>query len=126
MKKFFLTLSLALAALNTFAGDSLMIGNPIQLAYEGPVTWTDPRPGYGRGPVCVPTVSIDGHTLYFWESCAFLIYIKEEDEDGNEQVLYTTFVPANESNIILPIELEGNYIIEVIRGDQCFIGEIEL
>ena len=56
-------------------------------------------------PIQPPTVSIDDHTLYFWDSCAFLIYIKEEDEDGNEQVVYTTIV---------------------IRGEQCFIGEIEL
>ncbi|MBR1664618.1 MAG: hypothetical protein IJ699_00080 [Bacteroidaceae bacterium] len=128
MKKLFLTLCLSLAALNTFAGarDSLMIGNPLILLYDGPVSNTEPRPGYGRAPICAPSVSIDDHTLYFWDSCAFLIYIKEEDADGNEQVVYTTIVTADETSTILPSELVGNYIIEVIRGEQCFIGEIEL
>ena len=55
-----------------------------------------------------------------------LIYIKEEDEDGNEQVVYTTIVTANETSITLPTDLEGTYVIEVIRGEQCFVGEIEL
>lgn len=35
MKKFLFTLCLSLAALNTFAGDSLMIGNPLILLYDG-------------------------------------------------------------------------------------------
>ena len=128
MKKLFLTLCLSLAALTTLAGarDSLMIGNPLILLYDGPVSNTEPRPGYGRAPICAPSVSIDDHTLYFWDSCAFLIYIKEEDADGNEQVVYTTIVTADETSTILPSELVGNYIIEVIRGEQCFIGEIEL
>lgn len=82
--------------------------------------------GNGRAPIYAPSVSIDDHTLYFWDSCAFLIYIKEEDADGNEQVVYTTIVTADETSTILPSELVGNYIIEVIRGEQCFIGEIEL
>ena len=126
MKTIFLTLCLSLAALNTFAGDSLMIGNPLLLLYDGPVSNTEPRPGYGRAPICAPSVSIDDHTLYFWDSCAFLIYIKEEDADGNEQVVYTTNVTADETSTILPSELVGNYIIEVVRGEQYFIGEIEL
>ena len=58
MKKFLLTLCLSLAALNTFAGDSLMIGNPLLLLYDGPVSNTEPRPGYGRAPICAPSVSI--------------------------------------------------------------------
>ena len=77
-------------------------------------------------PIQPPTVSIDDHTLYFWDSCVFLIYIKEEDEDGNEQVVYTTIVTADETSITLPTDLEGTYTIEVIRGEQCFVGEIEL
>ena len=77
-------------------------------------------------PIQPPTVSIDDHTLYFWDSCAFLIYIKEEDDDGNVQVVYTTIVTADETSITLPTDLEGTYAIEVIRGEQCFVGEIEL
>lgn len=128
MKKFLLTLCLSLAALNTFAGnpDSLSIGDPLLLLYDGPITGVDPMHGKGRAPICSPSVSIEDHTLYFWDSCAFLIYIKEEDEDGNEQVVYTTIVTADETSTVLPSELVGNYVIEVIRGEQCFVGEIEL
>lgn len=125
MKKIFLTLCLTLAALNTFAGgrDSLMIGNPLLLLFDG---YTYPLPGHGRGPICPPSASIDGYTLYFWDTCDFTIYIKEEEENGDEQVVYTTFVPASMTSTILPNNLFGSYIIEVVRDNQCFIGEIEL
>lgn len=55
MKKLFLTLCLSLAALNTFAGDSLMIGNPLILLYDGPVS----NSGHPFGNVIVKA----GHTL---------------------------------------------------------------
>lgn len=126
MKKLLMSLCLTMAALNTFAGDSLTIGNHIPLVYDRPLTEVDPHQGNGRGPICPPSVSIDDHTLYFWDTCAFLIYIKEEDENGDEQVVYTTFVPADETSIVLPSDLYGNYIIEVVRDNLCFVGEIEL
>ena len=88
--------------------------------------YTYPLPGHGRGPICPPSASIDGYTLYFWDTCDFTIYIKEEEENGDEQVVYTIFVPASMTSTILPNNLFGFYIIEVVRDNQCFIGEIEL
>lgn len=124
MKKLFLSLCLTLAALNTFASDS--IDNRIPLVLDGPISYTDPEPGYSRAPIRVPSVSLEGYTLYFWDSCAFTVYIKEEYENCDEQIVYTTYVPADETYIILPSELCGTYLIEVVRGEQSFIGEIEL
>ena len=49
-------------------------------------------------------------------------YIKEE----NGEIAYSTFVPATQTAVVLPADLAGTYTIEVTRGDQRFIGEIEL
>ena len=39
---------------------------------------------------------------------------------------YTTFVPSTTESIVLPSDLSGTYVIEVVRGEQHFWGEIEL
>ncbi len=70
----------------------------------------------------IPSVTLDGHTLYFWNAGDFTLYIKEEDGE----VAYSTFVPANQTAVVLPADLAGTYTIEVVRGSQSFIGEIEL
>ena len=120
-KNFVFTLALvAMLPLQKLQADSIPL--PLQIVIDNPIN----NEGGHRMPIQPPTVSIDDHTLYFWDSCAFLIYIKEEDEDGNEQVVYTTIVTADETSITLPTDLEGTYAIEVIRGEQCFVGEIEL
>lgn len=120
-KHFLFTLALAaMLPLQQLQADPIPL--PLQVKIDNPIN----NEGGHRMPIQPPTVSIDDHTLYFWDSCVFLIYIKEEDEDGNEQVVYTTIVTANETSITLPTDLEGTYVIEVIRGEQCFVGEIEL
>lgn len=63
MKKFLFTLCLSLAALNTFAGDSLMIGNPLLLLYDGPVSNIEPHHGNGRAPICAPSVSMSNPAI---------------------------------------------------------------
>lgn len=126
MKKVFLSLYLFMAALNSpiSAAVNDSIGSKINLQFVLP--YTDPRNPYGHAPVRAPQASIDDHTLYLWDARDFLVYIKEEDEDGNEQVVYSAFVSASETTVNLPADLYGTYIIEVIRGEQCFVGEIEL
>ena len=125
MKKIVSTLLLMACMASTLSaspGDS--IGSPIAFTliteYTAPI-----RPG-GRSPVYLPSVSIDGYTLYFWDSVDYIVSIKEEDDEGNEEVVYTTFIPSDETTVNLPAYLSGCYIIEVCRGSQTFVGEIEL
>lgn len=116
MKKLLFTFCLFMAATCTYAGDTL----DIRLSY------TNPFPNYGHAPVRPLYVSISDYTLFFWDECEFTLYIKEEDENGDEQVVYTTTVQEEQTEIVLPSWLFGTYIIEVVRGSQTFVGEIEL
>ncbi len=120
MKKLFFILGLMLVSFSTFADDLLPVGDNLPLTYVAP--FTDPTHGQGRGPVYVPRVTIDGYTLYFWDAADFTITIVDDEE----QVVYTTFVPANQTDVALPSTLSGTYTIEVIRGSQTFVGEIAL
>ncbi len=120
MKKLFFILSLMLVSFNAFAGDVQIVGDNLTLTYVAPET--DPFKPNGRDPVNIPTVTIDGYTLYFWDATDFTISIMDDDE----QVVYTTFVPANQTSVVLPTTLSGTYTIEVIRDSQTFVGVIVL
>ena len=124
MKKLLFTLCLVMAAAFTYAGDSLTIGSRIPMSYVNPLP--NPAGGYGHAPVRPPYISISDHFLFFWDACEFTLYIKEEDENGDEQVVFTTYVPEDETEVSLPDWLAGTYTIEVTRGSLTFVGEIEL
>lgn len=124
MKKQLLVACLALSAFNTFAGTNSSVGDNLPLSYIAPEI--DPNGHFGRAPICPPSISIDGHTLYFWDTCDFTIYIKEENENGSEHTVYSTFVAADDTAVSLPSYLCGMYLIEVVRGEQRFVGEISL
>ena len=79
-----------------------------------------------RTPVYIPQVGQIGYTLYFHDATDFTVNLYSVDEDDELVLEYTTFVPAATESIVLPSNLSGTYVIEVIRGDQHFEGEIEL
>ena len=103
-----------------FADEGNQPGSHVQLVYKA--SEIDPQQPFTRTPVMIPSVTLDGHTLYFCDECDFTLYVEEEDGE----VAYSTFVPANQTAVILPADLSGTYTIEVVRGSQSFIGEIEL
>jgi hypothetical protein len=82
---------------------------------------TNPYQNPHRNPVEVPEVSLDGHTLTFYTSClgCTLRLVNEEDE-----VVYTTIITSD--TLVLPSTLEGEYEIQIIQGQWCFYGWIEL
>ena len=77
-----------------------------------------------RTPIFIPNVSIEVHTLYF-NNVGYdltLVLVDEENE-----VAYTTLIPAHTSSIILPPYLDGDYEIKLFPGgDYYFYGEISL
>lgn len=79
-----------------------------------------------RGPVYVPEVGQTDHTLFFPDETDLFLNIYSEDEDGELLLEYSTAVPAATLSITLPATLAGTFVIEVIRADQHFQGEIEL
>ena len=79
-----------------------------------------------RTPVYIPQVGQIGYTLYFHDETDFTVNIYSVDEDENLTLEYTTFVPSTTESIVLPSDLSGTYVIEVVRGEQHFWGEITL
>ena len=77
-----------------------------------------------RGPVFCPNVDLDGHTLYLYSVSYDLTLVLLDEE---ENVVYTTFIPANTPSVVLPASLSGEYEIQLYPGgDYYFYGWIEL
>jgi hypothetical protein len=96
------------------------VGVPLEVGYVDP---SDDQDGPGRGPVLVPEVSIEGYTLLFGTNCDGSI-LRLLDEDG--YAVYSTVIPTGTTTLPLPISLSGEYEIQIIQGQWCFYGWIEL
>ena len=90
----------------------------LQVRYDNPV---QDKPIIPKSPVHVPDVYQEGHTLTFDESCdeCTLRIVNDEDE-----VEFTTIIMSN--TVVLLSTLQGEYEIQIIRGNYCFYGDIEL
>lgn len=79
--------------------------------------------GGHRTPVRIPAVFIDNYTLYFntpCDGCELRIV------DCTDEVVYSIMIPDNTQRIELPDYLLGTYQLQIIRGNFCFLGDIEL
>ena len=76
-----------------------------------------------RSSVKTPSLSLENHTLYFNSSCDGCT-LQLLDESGN--VKYTKVIPENTSNITLPSDMAGGCELQIIRGQYCFYGLIDL
>ena len=76
-----------------------------------------------RSPAKAPSLSIFDHTLYFATSCDGCI-LRLINEDGD--VEYAIEIPENTSTITLPFYLYGEYELQILRGNYCFFGFVEL
>lgn len=76
-----------------------------------------------RSSVKTPSLSLENHTLYFNTSCDGCT-LQLLDESGN--VKYTKVIPEKTSNITLPSDMAGGCELQIIRGQYCFYGLIDL
>lgn len=121
MKRIILGLALILAS--SFSGVMAQeIGDEIDLEV-GIVDPTGSYDPYEKGPVLVPSVSLDGHTLYFATSCDGCT-LRLLDE--NDVVVYSTIILTGTTSLVLPSYLSGEYEIQIIQGNLCFYGYITL
>ena len=107
----------------TISAQTAIVGSSITLQ----VHQVDPTGTLGSGqrtPVLIPTVSLDDHTLYLYDvAYDFTLMLVDENDD----VVYSTFVPANTASVVLPSTLTGTYTLMLIpNGTYYFEGEIEL
>lgn len=90
------------------------------------ITGVDPTIGQDKphkGPIQVPEISLDDHTLYFFTPCDGCVL---NLVDENDDVAYTLVIPAGTTSLVLPSNLSGEYELQIIRGNYCFWGMITL
>lgn len=100
--------------------------NPTKLEFEvkifTPVV-TKPRP---KAPAKLPTppeATLSENVLSFVDSHAeYTLFII--DEDGEE--VYEAFIPENTSTITLPLNLSGEYELQLVSGQYCFYTNVIL
>lgn len=93
----------------------------LQVGYFDPYMGT--TSGRPRGPEDPLTIGLEDHTLYM-SNVDFDVTLQLTD--ANDNVVYTTFVAANTSTVVLPSYLSGEYKIELIDDERCFWGYITL
>lgn len=121
MKKYFLAFALLLTSFVSFAEVQSFLFVPLEVRLIDPTYPPKPRP---KAPIMVPEVSLIDHTLYIYD-VAYDLTLALVDED--DEVIYTVFVPANTSSVVLPSWLEGDYqLLFIPDEDYYFAGEISL
>lgn len=89
----------------------------------GIVDPNDGNDGQQKGPVLVPSISIDGYYLIFntlCDGCTLRLL------DENDIVVYSTIIPTGTTSLVLPSYLSGEYEIQIIQDNICFYGFITL
>ena len=124
MKKVLFAILLSMTTLHAFSERPVLYwGDLVQLQVQiyDPVVSGNPMP---KSPVEAPMASLDDHTLYLYDvAYDFTLMLVDENDD----VIYSTFVPANTASVVLPSTLTGTYTLMLIpNGTYYFEGEIEL
>ena len=125
MKKSFLRFAIIAVTLLGFTSP-MWAQAPLESIISLSLVDVQPNNGHPRTPVYIPQVGQIDHVLYFHDETDFTLNLYSVDEDGERTLEYSTFVPSTTESVVLPCDLAGTYVIEVIRGSQHFEGEIEL
>ncbi len=106
-----------------FLGTNLNANEPVPLTVSGDIDDMPLGNGYGRAPMLAPRVYIDDYTLLFSvDHPEYVLYIKDEDDN----VVYSTVVYSDQTQVVLPSTLSGDYQIELVMGIWKFTGWINL
>lgn len=121
-KTIFMLIAISIMAFSASTYAAVNTVDPIPLE-GGIIDPTNDNDGPHKGPVQVPEVSLDDHTLYFFTPCdGCTLNLVDE----NDVVVYTLVIPAGTTSLALPATLSGNFELQIIRGNYCFWGEITL
>ena len=122
MKKMNLFLCVLVTLLTFHATPLSAIGLriPFTRGYVNPTKPLNPKP---KSPVLAPTVYIAGNVLTFETPCDGCVL---QLVDENDDVVYTTIIPAGTTTLALPSDLEGTFELQIIDGEWMFYSDIEL
>ena len=118
MKRYVLALALVLAS--SFSGVKAQDEIDFEYGIVDPTGGYEP---YEKGPVLVPSVSIEDYTLYFITPC-YGCTLRVLDED--DVVVYSTVIPTGTTSLALPSYLSGEFEIQIIQCNIYFWGYIDL
>ena len=94
---------------------------PLSVGYFDPTIGV--TPGHPKGPVQVPYVTLDDHTLYIWSQHSGFTLTLLDDSDT---VVYQTYVAAGVQFCTLPSTLSGSYTLQLSTDTYLFTGVIDL
>lgn len=121
MKKKSLIVLLLMVAMLPLSSVSVMaIPVNFNVGYVDP---QNPKDDDKRTLTLVPEVDLEDYTLTFYTPCDSCV-LRLVDENNN--VVYSTVIPTGTASLILPSYLSGNYEIQIIQGNLCFWGYINL
>ena len=95
--------------------------DPIPLDFQ--VNIYNPSNNHGQHRSPVPSVSIEGYTLYFNTPCDGCV-LRIIGEGG--VVEYSTVIPASCLSLVLPSDLSGEYELQIIQDGICYYTTINL
>ena len=88
----------------------------------GKIDPTPSGPGHTKEPVIVPYVWQEDHELEIEAPHAeYVLNIV-----SGTTVVYSVVVPETVSLVVLPATLSGTYELQLIQGNLCFYGDIDL
>lgn len=121
-KTIFMLIAISIMAFSASTYAAVNTVDPIPLE-GGIIDPTNDNDGPHKGPVQVPEVSLDDHTLYFFTPCdGCTLNLVDENDD----VVYTLVIPSGTTSLALPSDLSGEFELQIIRGNYCFWGTITL
>lgn len=110
-----------LAAMLSFGNVSVYAApDGVDLEYDDP---ENGGLGQQKTPIIIPEISLEDHTLYFYTPCDGCT-LRLLDE--NDNVVYSTVIATGTTSLVLPSTLSGEYEIQIIQGNICFYGYINL
>ena len=86
-------------------------------------------PTIKRDVFLIPTVTIDGNTLRFYNQFENDITVKLAVNDGNinnPTILYTYAKAPEENQVIIPDTFSGNYTIYIEVDENTYYGEVTI
>jgi hypothetical protein len=119
-KTFLILLMMALLPLSNVRVMADPIGVQLQVRITDP---EDDQDNKNRNPIIIPEICIEDYTVYFDTPCdGYTLRLVDEDNI----VVYSTVIPANTIEVVLPAYLSGTFELQLILGNLCFYGEIDL
>lgn len=115
MKKFFICISM-LFCLSTFA----YAGNDVPMNYQ---PYGSTHGGSPKSPINIWYVNQDGNVMSMHSTpCDYTLTLYDEENN----LVYTTFVPAGTIQVVLPSTLSGDYELRFETDTYYYYGFIDL